>query len=303
MIGASGARERSRSALRRAVARERRRIRRVRRILRRMVAGGVVFVVWSMVPGAVPSEVVPLLTMAEIAEADMSGGLDKGGYWYSRTEEIRLITVPERFVPDGREELRFLLPSVHETWFSESEPIRLSVTVGNPRFLAAGDERAFRDAGLADLYLDGRLPTVEPPLGDDEVPSSVEAAVDEGREALLDALRAHVADKSTVRGAEMLRLTARLVHRYAADPTRRSTVIRAMADLPGIEVAMGEGTVDVSIDFVDGDRPLRLSYRFDGDSARLVAETLVLLAGRLEVASILSRATYEHVPTSVVRGS
>lgn len=303
MIGSFGARERSRSALRRAVARERRRVARVRRVLRATVAGTLVFVIWSMVPGSPPSEVVPLLTMAETAEADVSGGFAPGGFWYSRTEEIRLIVVPDRLVPDGRDEFRFLLPSVHETWFSESEPIRRSVTVGDPRFLAAGDAQAFRDAGLAAVYLDGGVPTVDPPLADTEVPASVEAAVDGGREALLDALRAHVSDRSSVRGAEMLRLTAGLVHRYAADPERRSTVLRAMADLPGIEVEMGEGTVDVSIDYVDGDRPLRLSYRFNAHTARLVAETLVVLAGRLEVASILSRATFEHVPTSVARGS
>lgn len=305
MIGAGGSREWSRGVLRRAMARERRRARRIRRLLRAAVAGTVVFAVFSMVPGAVSPDVVPLLTMAETAEAEVSSTAAPGGYWYSRTEEIRLVEVPERLLPAGREEFRFLLPSVHETWFSESEPVRRSVTVGRPRFLAAGDEQAFRDAGLGSVYLDGGAG----PIGDRfpdptaPVPAAIEEAVDDGREALLRALREQVAEESSVRGAEMLRLTAGLVYRFAADPGRRSTVLRAMADLPGIEVAEGEGTVDVSVDFVDGGRPLRLSYRFDPASAHLVAETLVVLAGRLEVGSILSRATFEQGPASVARGS
>jgi hypothetical protein len=305
VIGPGGSRERSRGALRRAIAAERRRAVHVRRLLRAGVAGTVVFVVFSMVPGAMPADVVPLLTMAETAQAETTSAPAPGEYWYSRTEEIRLVEVPPHLVPDGRDEFRFLLPTVHETWFSESEPVRRSATVGEPRFLAAGDEQAFRDGGLASVYLDGGVATtrVRFPDAATPVPRAVEEAVDEGRQALLDALRAQVPEESSVRGAEMLRLTAGLVHRFAADPGRRSTVLRAMADLPGIEVAEGEGTVDVSIDFVDGDRPLRLSYRFDVTSARLVAETLVVLAGRLEVTSILSRATFEQGPASVARGS
>ena len=97
----------------------------------------------------------------------------------------------------------------------------------------------------------------------------------------------------------MLRLSARLMRTYGADPVVRSTILRVIADIPGIHVGSTPGTVDVWFDYVDGDRPLRLSYTFDADTAHLVRESLATLATQSEPSSFLERANYTPAEPAV----
>jgi hypothetical protein len=71
-----------------------------------------------------------------------------------------------------------------------------------------------------------------------------------------------------------------------------------IADIPGINVGTSPGAVEVWIDYVDGDRPLRLTYAFDANTAYLVRESLATLATQAEPSSYLEQA--QHWPTQPV---
>ena len=58
-------------------------------------------------------------------------------------------------------------------------------------------------------------------------------------------------------------------------------------------MAASAEAIEVWFDYVDGDRPLRLSYAFDAETAYLLRESLATLATQSEPSSYLNRARYE----------
>jgi hypothetical protein len=273
-----GPREWARERLRARAARERRRTRRLRRIGRATSAGIVLFVVWSLVPGVLAPEVVPLLGLADQVEALATTPRTPGTIWYARSARVELVTVPTE---SGAGELRVLVPAVHETWFGgDRETARRRVSYGAPRFLGPEDHRLVAGMDLVAAGIGRRQA---------QPPDPIEEAVDAGRAALVEALREEAAGQPDPRlqAMSMLQLSAQLVHRFGDEPAKRSVVVRAMADIPGIDVRQGDGVLEVSVDYVEGGRPLRLEYHLDAGTAQLVAESLMVLAGRFEPAEVL----------------
>lgn len=274
-------REWARARLRARAARERVRSRRLRLFGRAAVGGLVLFLVWSLVPGVLAPEVVPLLGLADRVEALATTPRIPGAVWYARSARVELLTVPA-----GPGEARVLVPAVHETWFGgDRELARRRVSFGRPRPLGPEDGRLVTGMDLAALGIGRRRPPSEDPI---------EEAVDAGRDALVRALREEAAKQPDPRleAMSMLQLAARLVHRFGAEPAKRSVVLRAMADIPGIAVREGDGVIEVSVDYVEGGRPLRLEYHLDAGTAELVAESLMVLAGRFEPPEVLRTTRY-----------
>lgn len=271
-------REWARERLRARAAHERRRTRRVRRLGRAASAGIVLFVVWSLVPGVLSPEVVPLLGLADQVEALATVSREPGTVWYARSARVEMVTVPTE---SGTGEVRVLVPAVHETWFGgERETARRNVSYGAPRFLGPEDHRLVAGMDLVAVGIGQRQARPVDPI---------EEAVDAGRAALVEALRDEAAEQPdpTLQAMSMLQLAAQLVHRFDDEPAKRSVVLRAMADIPGIEVRQGDGVLEVSVDYVQGGRPLRLEYHLDAGTAELVAESLMVLAGRFQPAEVL----------------
>lgn len=90
----------------------------------------------------------------------------------------------------------------------------------------------------------------------------------------------------------LLQLAASLIPAHADDPAMRAQILRVIADIPGITVVPTDRNVVVSIDYLDGDRPLRLMYAFDGDTAHLVGEYLAALATQTEPATVLRASRF-----------
>ena len=97
----------------------------------------------------------------------------------------------------------------------------------------------------------------------------------------------------------MLSLAASLLLGNPGDPDRRSDILRAVAEIPGLDVLAGDGTLELSLAFMDGELPLRLAYVLDADSGDLLGERLELIDSGGTV--VLSRA--EFSPWQIVTPS
>ncbi len=273
-------------ALRAAIDREIRRRRTGAWMLRLATATATVFVVWSLLPTATNPSAQPLLGLADAVEGLPPVTLADGGAWYTRSERVELIVEEV----DGQV-IRFLRPETREVWIGGAGSGRVIVTYGEPEFLSPQDRDAFYASDLVDLYGPGteELTTAEEPAS---VPG---IDWDRGVDDLQAAMWRQVAGLGdpSLEEVEMLKLAARLIRSNEEHPERRSAILRVIADLPGITVTTDGDTVDVSVDYDDGERPLRARFEFDATNAHLVEESIELRGGDPDQTLVLQRARYE----------
>lgn len=289
------ARSRALARLRRAIEDESQR-RLMRRIRRRWVIAGIatLFVV-GISPTGPDGLSSPLIGLADAVAAAPMQVESPGRHWYSKSESRELVSIP--IDVDGEKTLEFLVVAVEETWHDAGDTPRRTVTYGAPRFFSPEDEDAFHAAGLGSRYQDGLQ--VDAPLTPDEYRFATVVSRSDP-EVLESTLRSRVAGLGDQRMEEvrLLRLTAELIQLHADDPALRSRILRVVADIPGIVVIANTRNVVVSIDYLDGDRPLRLMYEFDAETAHLVGEYLAALATHTEPATVL-RSARHSIPNLV----
>lgn len=283
------ARPYAKALLHRAMAEEARRDRTRRRRRRWTVPLATTVLVIGISPTGLDGDTAPLIGLADaVASAPGTLGLvDR--HWYSRTETRELVSVSVDV--DGGSVLAFLLPAVEERWHDAGDIPRRTVTYGTPTFFSSEDEDLFDAAGLTAIYGPGTQVTGQ--VSPDEYQFAATLA-DSEPGSLGGTLRRRVAGLGERRMEEvrLLQLTAQLMQVHADDPQMRSKILRVIADVPGIVVVPTGHNVVVSIDYLDGDRPLRLMYEFDADSAHLVGEYLAVLATQSEPATLLRSARH-----------
>ena len=290
----SWVRSRALTRLRVAMAEERRRRRIWRRRRRLVVAVAAIVLTIGIAPPGLDGEVQPLLGLADALATSPSSQQPAARHWYTRSVTRELVSVPV-VIADGMP-IQFLVESVEETWHDAGDVPRRTKTFGDTVFLSSEDEDAFYASGLALRYRPGR--TVELPVsGEFYIARQLEDAT---AEELGSVLRRRVAGLGDRRMEEvhLLRLTADIIGLHADDVAVRAKVLRVIADIPGIRVLPYGRSVVVAIDYVDGDRPLRLMYEFDADTAHLVGEYLAALATQSEPATVLRSARHAF-PTPV----
>ncbi|MDX1448957.1 MAG: hypothetical protein R3246_07800, partial [Acidimicrobiia bacterium] len=233
----------------------------------------------------------PLIGLADaVAEAPERSGV-VARHWYSKAVSRELIT---ETLADGRV-IEFLVNATEERWHDAGDTPRLTVTYGNPVFFSPEDEDAFFQSGLSARYGPGRTVTVSNAVDQFLFAKHLEEAKPEVLSGLLRRRVAGLGDQR-MEEVRLLQLAAELISLHADDPLMRAQTLRAIADIPGISVLASDRNVVVSIDYVDGDRPLRLMYEFDGDTAHLVGEYLAALATQSEPATVL-RAARHSLPS------
>lgn len=276
-----------------AIAEERRRRRRTRTLRRWAVTGATVVLVLGIAPTGLDGIAAPLVGLADAVASAPDYSAESARHWYARTESRELISAQ---LSDGRV-VEFLLSSVEEVWHDAGDIPQRSVTFEAPIFFSAEDADAFNEAGLAAQYSLGR-PVVTDAFG--ELSRFVTALGVPDADELGGALRRRVAGLGDQRMEEvrLLQLAAELIPVHADDPAMRAQILRVIADIPGITVVPTDNNVVVSIDYVDGDRPLRLMYEFDGDTAHLVGEYLAALATQTEPAAVL-RSARHTIPSPI----
>lgn len=288
---AAGIRRLARTRLRVAMAVEAKRTARRRFVRRWLVVGLVTVLVLGISPTGPDGDTAPLVGLADAVAQDPPPHPTSGRHWYAVSRTRELIVVADG---DGRP-LEFMATVVEESWHDTGDVPRRRVTYQQPGFFSAEDEDRFHASRLGAVYGAGRTLTVSAPPEH----ATFIAAIDQASpEELSGALRRRVAGLGDRRMEEvrLLQLAAELIEVHADDSARRAEILRVIADIPGIMVVPGDRNVVVSIDYVDGDRPLRLMYEFDGDTAHLVGEYLAALATQSEPASVL-RSTRHSLPT------
>lgn len=283
-------RQRALSRLWGAMASEARR-KRVRRTRMRWAIGCLATVtLLGIAPTGFDGEAAPLIGLADAVAASPPPAEPVGRHWYARIETRELVSVPVS-LEEGEEELQFLVTAVEEQWHDAGDLPRRTVTYGTPRFLSPEDEGAFYSAGLAGEFRPGR--TRELPFSPDDYQFATTLA-EEDPDVIAGLLRRRVAGLGDQRMEEvrLLQLATELIQVHANDSQLRAQILRVIADIPGILVIPNDQSVVVSIDFPDGDRPLRLMYEFDADSAHLVGEYLAALATQTEPATVIRSARH-----------
>lgn len=270
-----------------AMAEERRRRRRRRSHRRWAVTGATVVLVLGITPTGLDGVSAPLVGLADAVASAPDYSSISARHWYAKTESRELVS---EVLADGRV-VEFLLSSTTETWHDAGDVPQRSVTHAAPLFFSPEDEDAFHEAGLAGRYSLGR-PLITDAFG--ELSQFAQELDVTDAEELGGALRRRVAGLGDQRMEEvrLLQLAAELIPVHADDPAMRAQILRVIADIPGISVVPTDRNVVVSIDYVDGDRPLRLMYEFDGDTAHLVGEYLAVLATQAEPAAVLRSARH-----------
>ncbi|GEM_PF-2940361 len=280
------ARARSAAALRAAVDRELRRRRSRAWAVRTAAVAAAMFVGWSFLPGSTNRAAQPLLGLADAVEALPAVTLAEGGAWYTRSERVELIVEEV----DGQT-IRFLRPETREVWIGGAGSGRVLVTYGEPEFLSPQDRDAFYASNLVDVYGPGteEITTVEEPP---DIPGiDWNRGVDDLQAALWRQV-AGLGDPS-LEEVEMLKLATRLIRANEEHPERRSALLRVIADLPGITVTANGETVDVTVDYDDGERPLRARFEFDASNAHLVEESIEVRGEDPGSILVLRRARYD----------
>lgn len=243
----------------------------------------------GIAPTGFDGEAAPLIGLADAVAASPALPEPVGRHWYSRTETRELVSIPVSL--DSAMDLQFLVTAVEEQWHDAGDMPRRTVTYGPPRFLSPEDEDAFYAAGLATAFPTGRRTELASSPEDYRFATTLAA---EDPDEIGSVLRRRVAGLGDRRMEEvrLLQLTAELVQVHANDPQMRAQILRVIADIPGIRVIPRDQSVVVSIDYPDGDRPLRLMYEFDADSAHLVGEYLAALATQSEPATVIRSARH-----------
>lgn len=264
-----------------------------------MTASLATIVLTGITPVGLDGQGAPLIGLADAVAEGPRVTEPAGRHWYSISETKELVSI--RVSLEEEIELQFLVSAVEEIWHDAGDVPRRSVSYGAPRFLSPEDEDAFHAAGLATSY-------------DAESRISVAMASDDYRfatalsgssEEIESTLRRRIGGLGDRRMEEvrLLQLTAELIQVHADDPLMRAQILRVIADIPGILVLSNARNVVVSIDYVDGDRPLRLMYEFDADTAHLVGEYLASLATQSEPATVLRSARHSLPAPLGVSGS
>jgi hypothetical protein len=283
------ARPYAKARLHRAMAEEAQRGHTRRRRRRWIVPLATTVLVIGISPAGLDGHTAPLIGLADAVAAapETLGLVDR--HWYSRTETRELVSVSVDV--NGESTLEFLLPAVEERWHDAGDLPRRTVTYGPPTFFSAEDADAFYAAGLAATYGEGTRETTQVPTDEYRFATTL---ADSDHEALEGTLRRRVAGLGERRMEEvrLLQLTAQMMQVHADNPHMRSKILRVIADVPGILVVPTDHNVVVSIDYLDGDRPLRLMYEFDAESAHLVGEYLAVLATHSEPATVLRSARH-----------
>ena len=284
----------ARARLRSAMVQESRRRRFRQRARRGVVISMTTVLVMGIAPTGLDGTASPLIGLADAIAVTPILREPVGRHWYARSESRELVSIPASGA--GHAALQFLITAVSETWHDAGDGPRRTVTYGSPQFFSAEDEDRFHSTGLATRYASGRA--IEVPVAQDF--ARFVATISEAEPAdLAGALRRRVAGLGDRRMEEVriLQLTAELIQAHADDASMRSRILRVIADIPGIMVVANARNMVVSIDYVDGDRPLRLMYEFDGDTAHLVGEYLAALATQSEPASVI-RSARHSIPTT-----
>jgi len=265
-----------------------------------VVAITVVLLVLGVAPRGPDGDLAPLLGLADAVAASPPPIEPVARHWYSRSESTQLVTIPIVDTPGSS--IRFLVTAVEEIWHDGSEQPQRRISYGNPTFLSPEDERIFHSNGLDAMYPEGFVEALTLPL--DQYAFADDLAV-RAPDQLASALRRKVSGVGDQRLEEvrLLRLTAHLMQLHAEDPVFRAAMLRVIADIPGITVTATSSTIRVSFDYVDGDRPLRLEYDFDAETAHLVRDSLAVLATRTEPGSILRTTTHSLVTPDGAAGS
>jgi len=294
------ARARARARLRRAIADDSRRQASRRRWRRWMTASLATVVLTGITPVGLDGEAAPLIGLADAVADGPRVTEPVGRHWYSISETKELVS--RRVSLEEEIELQFLVSAVEEIWHDAGDVPRRSVTYGTPRFLSPEDEDAFHAAGLAKSY-DGETQISVAMASEDY--RFATALTGSSSEEIESTLRRRIAGLGDRRMEEvrLLQLTAELIQVHADDPLMRAQILRVIADIPGILVLSNARNVVVSIDYVDGDRPLRLMYEFDADTAHLVGEYLAALATQTEPATVLRSARHSLPAPLGVSGS
>ena len=299
-VPSPSARARARARLRRAIADDSRRQASRRRWRRWMTASLATVVLTGITPVGLDGEAAPLIGLADAVADGPRVTEPVGRHWYSISETKELVS--RRVSLEEEIELQFLVSAVEEIWHDAGDVPRRSVTYGTPRFLSPEDEDAFHAAGLAKSY-DGETQISVAMASEDY--RFATALTGSSSEEIESTLRRRIAGLGDRRMEEvrLLQLTAELIQVHADDPLMRAQILRVIADIPGILVLSNARNVVVSIDYVDGDRPLRLMYEFDADTAHLVGEYLAALATQTEPATVLRSARHSLPAPLGVSGS
>lgn len=293
------ARARARARLHRAIADDSRRQAGRRRVRRWLTASLATIVLMGITPVGLDGQAAPLIGLADAVAEDVRVTEPPGRHWYSISETKELVSI--RVALEDEIELQFLVSAVEETWHDAGDVPRRSVTYGTPRFLSPEDEDAFHAAGLASRYGEAS-PVGVTMVSDDYRFATTLSGSSEEIESTLRRRIAGLGDKR-MEEVRLLQLTAELIQVHADDPLMRAQILRVIADIPGIIVLSNARNVVVSIDYVDGDRPLRLMYEFDADTAHLVGEYLAALATQTEPATVLRSARHSLPAPVGVSGS
>lgn len=297
---ASGAVRRfARNRLARRIAQERARRTGRRRRARALVTVLVLLMVLVVAPAGPDGDLAPLLGLADAVAASPPPLEPVARHWYTRSESTQMVAIP---IGDGSTSVRFLVTAVEEIWHDGSEQPRRTLSYSAPTFLEPEDERLFHSHGLDAGYPEGSVEVLSLPLDQYAFADDIAQRPPDQVESALRRKVAGVGDQR-MEEVHLLRLTTDLMQLHAHDPVFRSKMLRVIADIPGITVTTTPTTVSVSFDYVDGDRPLRLQYEFDAETAHLVRESLAALATRTDPGSILRTTRHSLVTSEGVAGS
>lgn len=219
-------------------------------------------------------DLVPLLGLASAVEGMSTP--PTGAMFSSTAERFDLLEVP---VGSDGHAIRVQVNSSLQLRMTPDGQVRRTTEIGAPVLVP--------DADTTD-------PSIPQP--DPEVAEAIEAEINHRAEVgaglglagdywpategeMLAAMRRHVAGSEDGRSEEarMLALAASLIMTNPAEPDRRSDVLRAVAQIPGLDIVTGERTLELSLAFMDGDLPLRLAYILDASTGDVVGERLELL--------------------------
>lgn len=219
-------------------------------------------------------ELVPLLGLASAVE-----GLSTpptGAVFSSTAERFDLLEVP---VGTDGHAIRVQVSSSLQLRMTPDGHIRRTTEVGPPTLVP--------DTETTD-------PSIPQP--DPEVSSAIEAEIERRAEVAADlglagdywpasesemlaVMRRHVAGSDDGRSeeAKMLALAASLLMTNPGDPDRRGDVLRAVAQIPGLDVVTDDQSLELSLAFAEGGLPLRLTYTLDATTGDVVGERLEIL--------------------------
>lgn len=263
-------RESARARLRAEIRAERVRARN-RRVAERLgVIGLAVMVMFGVTPAAPNPELAPLVGLADAVEASNTPNLSQHAVWYLRTEQRRLVTVPAQLITAYRADpYRFVLASVQEQWLMPGGSGGRRMVYANPDFMFPSDAGIFYASGLMYYYPVGRVTTH--PFEEVVAPSIDWSA---SPQVVLAELVRHAPDQARVSPQSLLSAVADVMTASVDDPGKRSVLLRALAEVPGIEVGSQPGQIEVAVDYVEGQSQYEFRLCFDAENGQLTRHSV-----------------------------